>query len=177
MNINRKKNAGMTLVETLMALFILSITITSAYAVILANLASANAVKNSFIASGLAQEGIEVARNLRDSDWLDSPAREFGSFGDPSGAPIADGTYCVEWNSTQLLSSGCDATLFRSATGMYSYDDSGTLTPFTRAITITHGPVLPTGGVAEVIVTVTVSWDERQNSKQLSAEEHLFNWY
>lgn len=167
-NFDYKQN-GMTLIETLVALFVLSIALTGAFTMIVSNLANAKAAQNSFIASGLAQEGIEVVRNLRDSDWLASPQREFGSLGSFAG-PLADGIYCLEWNSVELIDFGCDSTLYKSATGVYQYDIGGTPTPFRRTVAITRSG-------DEIVVVVTVSWSDRSRAKQIQAETHLYNWY
>lgn len=159
------KHTGFTLLETLVALFILSIAITGAFAVISYNLSSANSIKNGFIASGLAQEGMEVVRNVRDSDWFAS--RPFGSFG--NAAPVADGTYCVQWKSVTLANCG-NPTLLKDASGLYNYD-AGTPSLFSRTVTTTKLSAV------EIKVVVDVSWNDHRITKHVYAEEHLFNWY
>ena len=161
------KRSGFTLVEVLVSLFILSIAITGAFALIAYHLNVADSVKNSAVASGLAQEGMEVVRNLRDSDWF--AGRQFGSLG---GGSVAS-TYCVQWNSTRLISP-CTNPLKKGANGIYSYD--GDLAPsiFLRTVTITR---IPATEPVELKVVVTVSWTDRSIPRSLSAEGHLFNWY
>lgn len=160
---------GFTLIETLVSLFILSLAITGAFAVISYNVGSANSIKNSFIASGLAQEGLEIVRNLRDQDWFQQPASQFGYFGTGSAA---SGPYRIQWNSIKLDSTTTNPLLEDPTSGLYNYD-SGTATIFHRTIQI--DPVPP--GNVEIKVTVTVTWGDRGSTKQLSAEEHLYNWY
>lgn len=174
---HHSKKRGLTLVETLISLFVLSLAITGAFAAFRANLASATSIRDSYIASGLAQEGIEVVRNLRDTDWFAVSTPKFGALGDASGNPVADGTYCVQWNSTQLSTVNCDARLIRSDMGLFAYDIVGTPTPFVRSIQIIKGSVLPSGSIGEITIKVSVSWSERANAKQIIAEEHLFNWH
>ena len=158
------KNPGFTLVETLVSLFVLSIAITATFAIITFNLNRANCIKNSFIASGLAQEGDEGVRNLRDTDWF--KGNPFGSLGGPLAA---GGTYCVQWDSEQLISS-CSNPLKKDAGGLYTYD-SGQNTIFSRTVTVTSV------SAAELKITVDVSWPDHGGTKQVSAEEHLFDWY
>lgn len=161
---------GFTLVETLVALFILSLALTGVFGVISFNLASARSIGNSLIASGLAEEGVEIVRNLRDSDWLHGDP--FGTFGDPSGKAVGNGTYRVSWDSESLEGFGTDSVLLRDPRGMYGYG-AGTPTPFHRVVTIERvGNPAP-----EIIVTVTVTWDERYGTKKIVAEEHLYDWY
>ncbi len=165
--INPKKHDchGFTLVETLVALFILSIAVTGALAVITYNLQSATMIKNTFIANGLVQEGMEVTRNIRDSDWIQG--KPFGSFG--ASARINDGTYRAQWNDASIHRYGYDV-LYVDAKGLYNYE-TGTPTMFSRGIGITKI------SETEIKIFVQVSWKERNLDKSVSAEEHLFNWY
>ena len=69
---------GFTLLETLIALSIFSITIVSLIVFISDGVANAKFTKNKLTASYLAQEGIEYMRNIRDTYVLYS---EDGSIG------------------------------------------------------------------------------------------------
>ncbi|MFA6585793.1 MAG: type II secretion system protein [Candidatus Paceibacterota bacterium] len=64
------KNKGFTLVETLVAISIFSISIVAVMSVLGSGISDTNYAKNKLIASYLAQEGIEYARNFRDNDTL-----------------------------------------------------------------------------------------------------------
>lgn len=161
-----KHQQGFTIVELLVAILILSLALTASAGMFVLNNASANLIRNSYIASSLAQEGIELARNLRDSDWFAS--RPWGSFGNASGA-VADGDYRVQWNDRQLRVFSDTALNRNQTTGIFSYD-AGSLTLFKRKITLT------TVSAVEKKVVVTVSWDQKGIAKSLMAEEHLFNW-
>lgn len=170
---NQRFQQGLTLVETLVSLFILSVAVMGSFALISYNLSTANDVKNSFIASGLAQEGMEVVRNLRDGDWF--AAKPFGTFGDASGVAVPDGLYRVQWNSRSLIADVTNPPIKKDASGYYTYT-SGTDTIFHREVEIKR--VTPTSGpVAEIIVTVRVTWGGHFGNKQIVAEEHLFDWY
>ena len=92
-----KPENGFTLVEILIAIFLFSLAITATTFILLTNNKSAIAIRNNFIASGLAQEGIEVVRNLRDQDWFS---------GNPFGASLPDGTHRVQWDSQALIVGG-----------------------------------------------------------------------
>lgn len=154
--------AGFTLIEVLVALFIFGVASTATSYVLVTNINSAFFVKDSYIASGLAQEGIEVVRNLRDQD---------GFLNNPFGTSIPDGTYRVQWSSLSLIALGGNPPLREdTTTGFFSYY-TGTNTIFTRTLVITT--VVP---AVEKKVVVNVNWTERGVLKTLSAEEHLFNW-
>lgn len=155
-------NSGFTLVEVLVTIFIFGLALTATSFVLSANLRSASAIRNNFLASGLVQEGIEITRNLRDKEWFLT-----NSF----GASIPDGSYRVQWNSQSLIIFGSNPNLKKDiSTGIFSYD-SGNDTIFTRTVVIST--VVP--GVEKKIV-VTVNWNDRIINKSVSAEEHLFNW-
>src|SRR3989344_6927293 len=159
--------AGFNLGETLTALFILSLGILAALAMITASLNSAIVVQDNLTASNLVQEGVEVVRNMRDRDWL--AGNSFGAFLASAGG---NGDYRVQWNSTNLLSDLGNPVLLQDTTsGLYSYD-SGNSTKFKRRLTITK-----LANNIEIKIISTVSWNNRGVSKQVSAEEHLFDWY
>lgn len=63
-------SAGQTLIETVAAIFILVMGITAAIGLAIYAFASSQSVTKQIIATGLAREGIEAARNMRDTNWL-----------------------------------------------------------------------------------------------------------
>lgn len=156
-------NPGFSIIEILIAIFVFSLAFTATSFIITGNLRSASDIRNSFIASGLAQEGMETVRNIRDADWF---------LGNVFGTSIPDGIYRVEWNSGALITLGTNPPLKKDAvSGIFSYG-SGTDTIFQRTVNIST----VTAGVEKKIV-VTVTWTARgTGTKILSAEEHLFNW-
>jgi prepilin-type N-terminal cleavage/methylation domain-containing protein len=160
---------GFTMVEIIVTIFILGLALAAIYGILSVDMASATASKNNYTASMLAQEGVELVRNFRDSDWL--AGREFGSLGG-LGGPV-NGVFAVEWSGTTLLPAEfADEYLEKDSNGVFSYDGGGD-TLFKRAITIDE----TTDPGVEIIVRVDVTWTERGLDKKLSAEDHLFNWY
>ena len=162
-NIRRPKlNAGFTLVEVLIAVFIFGLAFTATSYILTTNLRSATSIRNNFVASGLAQDGIEVVRNIRDRDWF---------LGNSYGASFPDGIYRIQWNSQSLIAFGSNPKLRKdSVSGLFSYD-SGSDTIFTRTVNIST-----IRANVEKRVIVTINWNDRGATKSLSAEEHLYNW-
>lgn len=156
-------NSGFTLIELLVTIFIFSLAFTATSFIIVTNLRSATFVKNSFIASGLTQEGIEIVRNIRDRDWF---------LGNVFGTSIPNGTYRIQWNSQSLITLGSNPNLMLDASnGLFSYD-AGTDSIFKRTITIST--IVPN---VEKRIIISVDWIERGGAvKSVIAEEHLFNW-
>ncbi|MGB9743398.1 MAG: type IV pilus modification PilV family protein [Minisyncoccales bacterium] len=64
-----KKN-GFSLIELVLAIFILTMAVFSSFALIQRITSFAFASQNKLTAYYLAQEGIENARNIRDNNWL-----------------------------------------------------------------------------------------------------------
>ena len=65
---NHKK--GFSLIEVLVAISVIVLVIFSATSLVISIIRSNSRNINTLIAYGLAQEGIEAVRNMRDSDWL-----------------------------------------------------------------------------------------------------------
>jgi len=151
---------GFTLVETLVSLVILSVVIVPILS-LSSIVAGVNiSIQDNLVASGLAQEGVEVVRAIRDTNWFNDRVFDYG---------LSDGAYRVEWNSTTLLGLNSNPAL-NLDNGLYAYL-SGTPSKFSRAITITK---INTG---ELRVVSNVTWTGRGGvNKSINAESHLFNW-
>lgn len=156
-------NRGFTLIEVVVSVLIISLVSVSAMYALSLNLSSAVRIKNNLIAAYLAQEGLEVVRNLRDKDRHSGAA---------FGTSLANGDYRVEWSSQSLLSFQ-DVFLKKDASGFYNYV-SGQDTIFKRKITIEDSAQNPP--MVEKTAKVEISWTEKSGPKTIQAELRLFNW-
>ena len=66
----KKQNTGFTLVETLVAISIFSVSIVGLMSVLGSGISNTNYAKQKITAYYLAQEGIEYVRNMRDTEVL-----------------------------------------------------------------------------------------------------------
>jgi len=73
-----KKNRGFTLIEMIIAIFIISVGLMGTLSFLNVNSANQTETKNELIAAGLAQEGTELARNIRDYNLLNGKAWDMG---------------------------------------------------------------------------------------------------
>ena len=154
------RERGFTLIETMVSLVILTIAIIPALSLSTSAVNIGYDIRDDLVAAGLAQEGIEVIRAIRDTNWFNNQPFDTG---------LTDGNYRVEWNSTSLLALSSNPPL-KLTDGLYTYS-SGTSTKFTRTIVITKI------NAGELKVVSQVSWPTRTNiAKTTQAEEHLFNW-
>ncbi len=162
-----QKLSGFTLIEILVSILILSTAIVGAFAMITFNFGTASLIRNNLIASGLAQEGIEVVRNIRDSKWL-----EGSTFNDA----LPPGKYLVAYDTLDLNFSASNDPPFikKDSTGKYQYN-FGKITSFTRVIIVKEVDNIINKDKERIVISL-VSWDERGEIKKVEAEIHLFDW-
>ncbi|OGD31083.1 hypothetical protein A3A25_03565 [Candidatus Azambacteria bacterium RIFCSPLOWO2_01_FULL_46_26] len=165
-----QNNKGFSLLETVVALGILVVGIGGAVGLVAQSLASIEAIKNKVISANLAQEGIEVVRNLRDENWLNDVHWR----GEGGGILLADGDYRVQYNAT-ALTSFTDTFLQTNSSGYYGYNNEygylgGSDTVFKRKITISM--ISDT----QIKVISRVDWTEKGRVKFIEIEDRLYNW-
>jgi len=198
-----KKEKGFTLIELVISIFILSFAVVGIFnAFSIVNILTSDSA-DRLTGTYLAQEGIEIVRNIRDTNWLNMDAGTLAS------ATWSDGLSC---------GSGCEAD-YTTGTGVsgafamspwasrpllavagtnsfYNYT-GGTQTKFKRKITI--NPLTDVDGNSTrthiMDVIVQVSWNEKatvlysgatagvdcnatgKTPNCITVEETLYNWY
>jgi type II secretory pathway pseudopilin PulG len=85
--------AGQTLIETVVAIFIMVMGITSALGLAIYSLNASRNVSNQIIAVGLAREGIEAIKNMRDTNWLRDTLSSGGCYDYVTGSNIGQSCY------------------------------------------------------------------------------------
>lgn len=122
----------------------------------------ASRIEHNLIAANLAQEGVEVIRSIRDTNWLNGSAFDNN---------LPAGTWRVQWDTAGggLMAVGSNPVLKKN-NGLYNYS-TGTDTVFRRTVIISK----PNSG--ELTLVSSITWVERGNiNRTVSAESHLFNW-
>ena len=159
-----KSGGGFTLLEVILAIFVITVGIAGTLGIIQQGISYTQLSSSRLTANYLAQEGLEIVRNIRDGNWLEmrtNPAISWDS-GIEAGSWEAD-------YKTQNLTRSYSATLLNiDSSGFYSYS-SGSPTKFKRGITITKN-----GDILEV--SVQVEWQERGRNNQVIVQENLYNW-
>ncbi len=163
------KNYGFTLLETLVAVTILTIVIIGPLTLAINSISVAMISQNQITAFYLSQEAMEYIGNIRDSnfsqgkDWLDGLA-------DCAGA---GGCYVdiINGRITACLG-GCPKIKYDNG-GYYNYE-SGEEAIFIRTVKIT--PNIG-GNSDEVRVEVVAQWPEKfGGQKSFTLQKNLFKW-
>lgn len=74
----QSEQSGQTLIETMIGIFILITALSSGLALAIYALSASSNSSNQLIASNLAREGVEVARMMRDTNWMAAPYASSG---------------------------------------------------------------------------------------------------
>src|SRR3989338_8844037 len=133
-----KNNSGISILEVIVATLIITIGMVGVLSLVIQNIQAQYINKNVLIASGLAQEGLELVRNVRDLNWL-MPGNSWDQ--DIVGTP-SDHTYTINYdgsiNSAVNLISDAGARLYINNTSyLYTHASAGaTATGFYRLITV-----------------------------------------
>jgi type II secretory pathway pseudopilin PulG len=84
---------GQTLIETMVAIFVLVMGITAALGLATFSLHSSTNVAKQLIGMGLAREGIEAVKNMRDTNWLKDTLDPSGCYDYVASSPNAAPCY------------------------------------------------------------------------------------
>jgi len=181
--IKNNKNFGFTLVETLVAVSIFTMTLVAVMGLLGQGIADTNYTKNKITAEYLAQEGIEYIRGMRDTYVISDGSNGWGNFSakitdSNFGCTGAIGCYFNIDGLTNLqdiifvpctLSCYTPLLKYNSTTGVYGYT-SGSNSIYSRKINAT----LITAD--QIKITSTVSWMQGTKRFDISFTEVLFNW-
>lgn len=155
-----KLKAGQTMIELMIALAIIVIGLFAAMDLVYSNLALVNRDSDEVTAINLAREGVELAKETRDSNWLAGNAFDQGLY--KTGTP-SDYTGTVVWTGTAGTTPSFDFTADTLAdanakivlsNGMFQQTGvSGSSTLFARLL-VFH-PICNTGSPPYVVKNPT----------------------
>lgn len=145
-------------------MFIIMVGLTSVLSLANMSLKGTSTSKMRLIATGLAQEGVEIIRYMREtqSDW-DTWYSE---------VEVISGDYRIQYDNSDLSDLVAFSDIFLkldSATGLYQYD-SGDDTIFKRKVSLTSVSAVQVNVVVEII------WQLKDNDYSLAVESRLWNW-
>ncbi len=180
MNKQRSGNDGFTVVETLVAILVLSISIAGPLSIAFSGLRGAQLSKDEVTASYLAQEGIEFVRALRDQDYIDDGTDEWTTFlnaCEPTLQPHGCWIDIIDLTHGACTDAACtnnNPVEFNATTGIYDYGSGGADSRFTRIVKAVSQTI--DGGPNEYFVTSTVTWRTGTIDRSVVIQETITNW-
>jgi len=166
-------HVGFTIIEVITAIFVLAVGVVGVLTMISQTAAFTQVTSSRLTATYLAQEGIEIVKNIRDTNslkihnglisedhWTDGLIEAGCDFG------------CEADYTSNFLSSFTTPQKLKIDGGFYKYSASPSIieTPFSRKIIIT-----PDADILKV--SVEVSWSERGRDHKVTAQENLYKWW
>jgi prepilin-type N-terminal cleavage/methylation domain-containing protein len=168
-----KKEKGFTLLEMLISIMIISIGVLGTYSVVFRYTKNTQLERENLIASYLCQEGIEIVKNMRDTNWLTT-----GNSWNAGLTSCASGCE-IDYNGKGGDGSTSGLTVWSSGnylwidamTGLYKYEyvsGTDTETTWKRKITIDSS-------TTDILnITVTVYWGSVATA--MTVKEDIYNW-
>lgn len=147
----------------IIATFVITVGLIAVMSLIHRAVISTQISYSRLVGAYLAQEGIEIVRNIRDANWL--LQRE------TPGTPWDNGLGTGDWEAgfSDFSLVAYQGRPIKINGGFYNYT-SGVDTKFKRKITIQKP------GANILAVAVEISWQERGISYATSLQENLYNW-
>ena len=171
-------NAGFTLIETLVAVSLLSVAIVAPMSLTTKSLAAAYYARDQIVAFHLAQEAVETVRHFRDNNILQTALGNPTDIlaGIPLGIPFTVNTIDDSIDSAACNSGTCPPLQLDPTQTFYGYGNGWTDTRFTRTVEVET--VADNGGVPqEIRVTVTVSWRTGSfQTREVRIRQNLYRW-
>lgn len=152
---------GFTLLETLVAIFVITVAIAGIFGLVSRLTATVSQSSSRLTAAYLAQEGIEIVRNIRDSNWLGGVAWD-------NNIP-SSGEYGADYTTQSFPDPACGNENLKFDGSFYSCT-SDSHTKFKRKINFSKSG-------DKIEVQVIVEWESGGATHQLIAKENLYKWY
>ncbi len=154
-------NSGQVLVEAIVAISLLTVGFLAIFSLLGRSLSINRATVQSYTATYLAAEGIEIARNIVDTNGIQKRAWNDG---------FRNNDYEVIYNSNSFAPNQGRFLTYDSSTHLYSY--GGLIqTPFKRVVRISLI------GSEEIKVNSIITWTGVGGGNfQVNLEDHFMNW-
>lgn len=175
-----KNNKGISIIESLVAISIIAVGIIGVVSLVLQAIQVQYINKNALIASQLAQEGMEIVRNIRDENWLIANQNYYEYIAQPGVTMnYAVDIFDVDGStpSLQNVTGINDANTNLKKCEDYFYHENSypcstpTPTIFKRMITTNLNSL---DDYIEVVCLI--QWLDRGKSYQFTTKELLYNW-
>ena len=182
MTYNFRQNRGFTLIETMVAITLISIAIVAPITLSLKSLESAHYARDQVAASFLAHEAIEDVRAIRDGNILNNNETGQSKVDVFNNIPIST-LFLIDTALSKTWTNCTNRPLKVTSLGYYGYsnpDPCSSPPGWTASIffrTVIADPVVTVAGVVEELrVTSTVTWTSTFGQKSTSVTENIYRW-
>lgn len=145
-----EKKRGFLMTEAVLSLFVLTVGLTTVLALIASSMRNSFNSRDTIIAVELAQEGVELVRNVRDNAVVNTPTTPFLAF-PPSTTKHCRIDYVSALTCTVAWTPPTNYVLQYTASGFYAHS-GGTATKFSRYMYVDYN------GTDTAIVKSFVYW-------------------
>jgi type II secretory pathway pseudopilin PulG len=161
----RKQTIGFTLLEVVVAIGIIMTGMLGVMSLVIQNIQIKTVNRNNLVASMLAQEGLELVRNMRDQNWLDGVNYDQG---------LPTGSFAIDYTKTvyPAIDLGVPAARLYTdnSSGFYWHNSSvSTESIYSRLITVSNN-------ADHLAVSSTVRWVRNGQNIDYTAETLLYDW-
>ncbi len=164
-----RQNRGQMLVEAMVAMGILTVAVFAIFSLLTRSTSLNRTISQQYVATYLAAEGIELAKNITDSNLLSCQT--------PWNKDAADGTWEISYLDDAFQYPAGKPLRIHPSTGFYQYQ-TGDESPFKRTVTIERIDADNDGDLDEQMrVTSLVTWRGRGGvASEVKLEDHFFKW-
>ena len=161
----RQGRQGQLIIEATVATSIMVVGLLGIFVLVSRSLNMYHTAAQEYVATNLAAEGIEVAKNILDSNFTKGGVSWNDGF-------EGDGNYAVQYNSKTLVDYGNPDKylLYNPTTGLYSYD-TGNQSAYQRVVKIKNVSLNEIQVNSEVTYTISTGANFKVN-----LEDHFYNW-
>lgn len=174
-HLNQKNKSAFSLLETIVVLFIVSIGLVSILSLTVDSVRAQNLNKNSLLAYHLAEEGLELIKNVRDTNFIQNTTSSPIAWNRYIDGVSPNNKYRVDYANFQpvLVSGISEAKLQLSAganPGFYLHDGTSPDSMFSRMITV------DSAGTASSTVSSLVEWVDQGQTYQVELKTIIYDW-
>ncbi len=152
------------------ALLMISLGIMGVFSLVIQSISYINNSASRLTATYLAQEGIEVVRNIRDNNILKINSGEEGEWDD--NLSFDSDYYDFDYRSQSIPDTTyCGGLNYLAVSNNFYVCSSNVGTKFQRKVRINQL------SSDKIEVLVVVSWTEKERLNSVSAQEIIYEWY
>lgn len=161
---------GTVLLEVILAMSIIIVGLLAVLRLLSRSISLNKVVSNQLVATYLAEEGIEIAKNILDANTIKIGNGDLPPNPNQWNRDFTSGNYEIDYQSQALENNQNRPLLFDADTGIYGYA-IGSPTAFLRRIDVDRI------GNDELRIISRVDWTGRSGATStVVLEDHFYNW-